>query len=490
MILKDVLVIPSLDLTLHCGDANTTFGRVRDVGRARHRAWLSETDLRLSEAPLLTAQLTSLFEPVPRVIGYALTPQHRSVPADLFEKAAQREVALFTAPPHVNLARVEEAALRLLAQENLATLEMSASVQSYLLDALESPKPEREVLERLAVLSSGSFALLTPWGSLLARSGPKGWRRAEGSLESLPEGLYSGSQEDFLVLRVEEGGRLRSVLVAQVDAPWLPLLELARSALRVAAAGREVEVQRLGFHRSLLLSEWLSGGSQPGLAERLKEVGLEGPYLVAVLETSSERNEGHRVLERLGRAGDEFFQTLGLPMLSIQRGKEVVWVFSGSNPDAQLQPLLKALRNVADEPFRLGVSAAITGRREIKTALHQARLAAQSVREVRGGRSFANASPIILLLQGQSEKSLRTLHTELVGALKAEDASDKLRRTLRAYLRSPSDMTSLAAELHIHVNTLRYRLGRIEALTGLSLSEPQTLAKLYLAEQIEGLLEQ
>ncbi len=488
MVLKWLLELPSLNLTLHSGSSDVIFETVRSVGQARHRAWLSETDLRLGEAPLTQLHL---FEPTPSIIGYALTPNHRHLPSEILEKATALNIALFTAPPHVNLARVEEAALSLLAQENLASLETGSSLQSYLLDALESPKPEREALERLATLSGGSFALLTPWGSLLARSGPGGWRRAQGSLEALPEGHVRRGDGDYLVLRVEQNERLRSVLIAQeVERAWLPLLELARGVLRLAAAGREVEAQRFGFDKSLLLSEWLSSGVSTGLAERLKEVGLEGSYLVAVLGTSSKRNKKrHTFLERSKRAGDEFFETLALPSLSNQRGEEVVWAFSGADPDTQLQPLLEALQTATDEPFQLGISAA-TNQNEVKAAFQQARLAAQGVREVQGGRSFAKLEPVTWLLQQQPEESLRTFHTDLIGPLKEADANGKLRRTLHAYLRSPRDMTRLAGELHIHVNTLRYRLGRIEALIGLPLSEPQTLAKLYLAERIEGLLEQ
>ena len=487
MRLADLLNVSELALTLHGGKGDVTFQTVRNVALPRHRAWLSEGDLRLGEVPLEPAHL---FHPVPSAIGYALTPKHRTLPPEILAKASALDVALFTAPPHVNLARVEEAALRLLAQENLGSLEVGSSLQSYLLDALESPKPERDLLERLAIMSGGSFALLTPWGSLLARSGPRGWRRAAGSLESLPEGLLQRGDGGYLTFRVEQGGRLRSVLVAQeVGSAWLPLLELARSLLRLAAAQRELEVQKVGSNKSLLLNEWLSSGANAGLVERLKEAGLEGSYLVAVSSLRRIRSkQRYPILERLRGAGDEFFGTLGLPMLSTTRGEEVVWVFSGRDPDAQLGPLLKALRNATDEPFQLGVSAAITSHQEVKTALRQARLAAQSVREVRGGRSSTHLEPVTLLLQRQSEESLRALHAELVGTLRAGDSSGKLRRTLHAYLRSPDDMISLAAELHIHVNTLRYRLGRIETLIGLPLSEPQTLAKLYLAEQIEEML--
>ena len=39
----------------------------------------------------------------------------------------------------------------------------------------------------------------------------------------------------------------------------------------------------------------------------------------------------------------------------------------------------------------------------------------------------------------------------------------------------------LAAQLHIHVNTLRYRLRRAEDALGAPLTDPRLLARLYLA---------
>lgn len=49
----------------------------------------------------------------------------------------------------------------------------------------------------------------------------------------------------------------------------------------------------------------------------------------------------------------------------------------------------------------------------------------------------------------------------------------RLLEALRAYLAHPGDIRSAAAELHIHPNTLRYRLRRIEELTGHSTTDPR-----------------
>jgi DNA-binding PucR family transcriptional regulator len=91
-------------------------------------------------------------------------------------------------------------------------------------------------------------------------------------------------------------------------------------------------------------------------------------------------------------------------------------------------------------------------------------------------------------LTQQPEANLRAFRDRLVGSIKEAD-DGKLWRTLVAYLGHRDDLRSLAERLHIHVNTLRYRLKRIEALTGRSLQQPETLATLHLAEQVDALLE-
>lgn len=61
-----------------------------------------------------------------------------------------------------------------------------------------------------------------------------------------------------------------------------------------------------------------------------------------------------------------------------------------------------------------------------------------------------------------------------VARLLAHDrgASGQFAETLRVWLDAQGDVRSAAAELHIHPNTLRYRLRRIEAVGGIDLSDP------------------
>lgn len=78
----------------------------------------------------------------------------------------------------------------------------------------------------------------------------------------------------------------------------------------------------------------------------------------------------------------------------------------------------------------------------------------------------------------------RTWRAELVAApwrrLTDADRHGDLARTFAAYCRHFDDQAACADELHVHRNTLRYRLDRIERVTGLRLTSVDDLLRLYL----------
>ncbi|MBH2662017.1 helix-turn-helix domain-containing protein [Serratia ureilytica] len=61
-----------------------------------------------------------------------------------------------------------------------------------------------------------------------------------------------------------------------------------------------------------------------------------------------------------------------------------------------------------------------------------------------------------------------------------QDEKGVLRATLRHYFSQNCDQTQAAAQLHIHVNTLRYRLQRIEAITGMKINQLTDSLRLYI----------
>jgi DNA-binding PucR family transcriptional regulator len=65
----------------------------------------------------------------------------------------------------------------------------------------------------------------------------------------------------------------------------------------------------------------------------------------------------------------------------------------------------------------------------------------------------------------------RTPHLDLLARHDADHHTDHL-ATLGAYLDSFGDVSSAAARLDVHSNTLRYRLKRIDEIIGLDLADP------------------
>lgn len=67
---------------------------------------------------------------------------------------------------------------------------------------------------------------------------------------------------------------------------------------------------------------------------------------------------------------------------------------------------------------------------------------------------------------------------EILAALRA---NPPLHEALRAYFAHDLDIAATAASLHMHRNSLRYRLARAEQVLGRSLKQPATIAAVYLA---------
>lgn len=507
-----------LGLELVAGEADTPFQAVRWADRADERPWLGAGDLRLTEAPFVVPRPSAdpLFDPPPSVLVFARTPQRRNVPEALRARAVTLGVTLLALPPSVAPERVEEAALRALIAGAGDGLRSIASAQRYLLEALDSAKPERDLLERVHLLSGASLVLLAPWGDVLARAGSVGWRPksvadperpgSAGAGMSLREGVVRLAGREALVLRIVAQERLRAVLVSfdasEHTRPWL---ELTRTLLLATALQRSAEARQDSTTRSALLAEWLAGPQAAAMLEpRLVDAGLgpDLPYLVAVAEVGPRLRGGrgahvrrHERLERMREAGEEYFRTLGQGVLSETRADHCLWVFTSGSPRAHGEPLLDTIRAAVAEAspifpdVRLGVSLPRSDRTGVADAYHQAILALQAVPGASGLAWFDALDPVYWVLRQQPVENLVALRDRMIGAVKDADAQGKLWRTLVAYLRSPSDQNALAEELHIHVNTLRYRLRRVEELIGAPLSQPETLAKLHLAHQIDAMLE-
>ncbi|MEU4131376.1 PucR family transcriptional regulator ligand-binding domain-containing protein [Streptomyces wuyuanensis] len=148
------------------------------------------------------------------------------------------------------------------------------------------------------------------------------------------------------------------------------------------------------------------------------------------------------------------------------------------------EPLSAGLAD--DGRLTLGVSAAVHSAEGLRGALEEARHA-RRVAAARPGRVCAaghhELASHVLLLPFVPDDVRRAFTARLLDPLRDYDLRHRaeLIPTLEAFLDCDGSWTRCAARLHLHVNTLRYRVGRIEQLTGRDLSRLEDKLDFFLA---------
>ncbi|MFJ9350847.1 PucR family transcriptional regulator [Streptomyces sp. NPDC101237] len=186
----------------------------------------------------------------------------------------------------------------------------------------------------------------------------------------------------------------------------------------------------------------------------------------------------------VAHTGDEAIALVPLPAVTAEHdGSE-----SGMHADALLKavrgPLSAGLND--DGRITLGVSAAVHSAEGLRGALEEARHA-RRVAAARPGRVCAaghqELASHVLLLPFVPDDVRRAFTARLLDPLRDYDRRHRaeLIPTLEAFLDCDGSWTRCATRLHLHVNTLRYRVGRIEQLTGRDLSRLEDKLDFFLA---------
>lgn len=222
--------------------------------------------------------------------------------------------------------------------------------------------------------------------------------------------------------------------------------------------------------------EWQDGELEGGpMAQSLLEEILVDP-----LATGPEPSDRIAV----AHTGDEAIALVPLPAVSTEHdGSE-----SGILADALLETVRDPLSAGLDDDGRvtLGVSASVHSAEGLRGALEEARHA-RRVAAARAGRVCAaghqELASHVLLLPFVPDDVRRAFTARLLDPLRDYDRRHRaeLIPTLEAFLDCDGSWTRCATRLHLHVNTLRYRVGRIEQLTSRDLSRLEDKLDFFLA---------
>ncbi len=130
----------------------------------------------------------------------------------------------------------------------------------------------------------------------------------------------------------------------------------------------------------------------------------------------------------------------------------------------------------------IGVSEPYTALDTTPQAMRQAQIACRSATPGSTDLVRYEQHPVATLLAGAPEASVALVRSVL-GPLLALTPADRdlLLATLRSWFAHGASAAAVGDDMHVHRNTVRYRLRRIEALTGRSLTDPVTIGELHIA---------
>jgi len=314
-----------------------------------------------------------------------------------------------------------------------------------------------------------------------------------------------------------------------------PRESVAELAADAALERARLDAGRAGDRRlaeaivTLLGSETGEGGALGEIASVMRAAGLspDGSYLVAAMHAQADRMAGPNA----GRWRTDLAEELVIPhaegAVAAPHGDQTVVLIplpaqdaAGPDPEtapepapaavpalhaaapAAAQALAARLRDrqpvVESDRARIrltiGISAPAAGVAALAGALHEAE-SARRLAELRASGSAPAAVSVVtsdevasheLLMASVPGAVLRSFRERLLGPLLAYDERHRaeLLSTLREFLACSGSWNVCAARMYVHVNTVRYRIRRIEELTGRDLSSLDDQVDFFLAMRI------
>jgi sugar diacid utilization regulator len=251
----------------------------------------------------------------------------------------------------------------------------------------------------------------------------------------------------------------------------------------VAAAARRV---RDDLVEGLLLGRGRDEGDTERWAAHLGyDPGREHNVMVIAFDIPAPRvpQDSDALRQRVRDVIEHFFATRAPDVIISARESEVVLVAAvpedghGGGMDAQrlgATCIARLAELFPDTKVVIGIGGTCRDPQEITRSYEQAHRTIETLRRIgRAGTvtAFADLGIHRLLLQVPQLAELRSFADDVLGSLSRNERERRAEylTTLACYLRENSSPQRAARYLHVHPNTVAYRIKRIEEITGLSM---------------------
>jgi hypothetical protein len=201
------------------------------------------------------------------------------------------------------------------------------------------------------------------------------------------------------------------------------------------------------------------------------------PYLDAVVAYAFRGPARYHVPGHKGGPGADpgLRKAIGVDGLATDIPQDIHGIDLGPSPTPyERAELLAALAGLGDAA--IGIGRTIGAIADVRHSLRDAELGVAHSRS--GIVRFEDFDLGTFMVSEIPPDRLGPKVDEILSVLRA---NPPLHEAVRAYFDHDLDIAATAASLHMHRNSLRYRLARVEQLLGRSLKQPATIAAVYLA---------
>jgi DNA-binding PucR family transcriptional regulator len=433
-------------------------------------------------------------------LGFGLGFGFDTTPKPLVGEAAKRDFPLFEVPYPVPFIAITEAVFTRLLAEQYDTLQRAVDAEHVLTRAVLEGKGIEGLAASLADVIKGWAVLLDLHGMPLAATGRAASLRRERVWDELRSSRPEGP--NFSISLVDRGhhvwvqpvgadGRVEAFLaVGKPEQPTQLDRIVAGHALSLFAIELAKDRAVADAQRKLqgdFFDELAGGIGAADAARELARFGFdrEATFVVVAVEPvvpDAIDPEGLALAatDHLSRIGGGYLVSTN------ERGISLLLPANADDPGE----LSKSLAARLGTDLRGGSGSAVPAS-EVGRSLREARYALQVCRlEGWPHAGFEDLGTYRLLLSMADPDALRAFADSMLAPLDAYDRAHdgELIRSLQAFLQHNARWESAAAELFVHRHTLRYRMRKVEELTGRDLASSFDRMEFWLALRARDLL--
>jgi purine catabolism regulator len=441
-------------------------------------------------------------------------------------RADALDFPLLTIPVDASLSQTEQDALRLLAERQAETAEFNRHLHQQLTELLIAGHGLPAIVDRLAVLTRRAIAVEDA-GGLRQLSGAavhltdrtqvvEALDRTRPRLLAWIDGRRVPAADpptQRFRLDIDGIGRVVAPIAADDGAlAFLSLIapheSLGRADALSASQGATVCALVLARERAVLQAEdrlrrdvvtdLLTGAftSDVALMERAERLGfdLNTAHLPMAFRSDPERATPLRphdlataLARELGRQG------VMVPAGVLGDTVGLVYPLDGAEPGVVARRVHKLAAQTAGVAVSAGIGRPGTGPTAIAQGYREAERALAIARRLFAPGEltfFQNLGVHRLLLALDGHPELGAFYEETLATIDNYDRANRseLVPTLEAFFAADNSLAETAARLHLHRNTVAYRLRRIEQISGHQLGDPETRLALHLGLRVRHAL--